>query len=761
MEDQGRADEAMARYDAAVLADPRCARAHLNRGNILLAGGRIGEARKAYQLAITCDQTYAAAHFNLGNLNARAGEYEPALQNYQAAIGIKPDFAHAFVAMGNALDALGRTAEAIASYEQALAINPGDGGVHFNLGLLAMAAGDNERAADSLRQAIAIRADYAAAHHALGRVLTRLSDFDAAEASLRRAASMAPESEEILDQLTTFLLMRGKAPEAVQLILHRLERPPTRTIKAAFANCVARTAFVTNDPRIRVALTAAITEPWADPNELCRPALSLVMLEPAIARCIRLVQEQWPAPISKRVLYGTDGLAALAADRLLHAVLETAPVSTLDFERFLTAARQALLETATSEQVPDSAEIAALQFYAALTRQCFINEYIFACSEAELAAAAACRTRLIGLLDSNAAVPPILLLAVGAYFPLCTLPEPTRLLAANQQAPVAEVLRQQVREPLDEQMLRTAIKCFTSITDPVSQKVREQYEQNPYPRWVKLPLADSPRYFDEELRRTLPFARFSPLRAIDRPEMLIAGCGTGSQAIFTARRYHGVRVLAIDLSLNSICYALRKTQELRITNIEYAQADVLRLAEVGRNFDIIASVGVLHHLPDPFAGWRILLSLLRPGGFMQLGLYSQLARRQVVKVRELIATRGYSSTAEDIRRFRRELTGGDTVVGLQWLTTIPDFYSTSECRDLVFHEQEHRLTLDQIECFISECGLNFLGFELPVNVLHEYRTRFPADPAGTNLRNWASFETDNPDTFIGMYQFWIQRPLDH
>ena len=86
LEEQGRIAEAMARYDAAVHADPQCARAHLNRGNILLAGAKVDEARSAYELAIACDPHYAAAHFNLGNLNYRAGEFERALRNYQAAI---------------------------------------------------------------------------------------------------------------------------------------------------------------------------------------------------------------------------------------------------------------------------------------------------------------------------------------------------------------------------------------------------------------------------------------------------------------------------------------------------------------------------------------------------------------------------------------------------------------------------------------------------------------------------------------------------
>ena len=152
------------------------------------------------------------------------------------------------------------------------------------------------------------------------------------------------------------------------------------------------------------------------------------------------------------------------------------------------------------------------------------------------------------------------------------------------------------------------------------------------------------------------------------PEVLIAGCGTGSHSILAAQRFRGARVLAIDLSLSSISYAKRKTQELGITNIEYAQADILKLGDIARTFDIIESGGVLHHLADPFLGWRILLSRLRPGGFMRLGFYSELARRHVVKAREFIAARGYASTPDDIRRFRQDLTVKDMGVELQWLS---------------------------------------------------------------------------------------------
>src|SRR5258708_25956756 len=123
-----------------------------------------------------------------------------------------------------------------------------------------------------------------------------------------------------------------------------------------------------------------------------------------------------------------------------------------------------------------------------------------------------------------------------------------------------------------------------------------------------------------------------------------------------AQKFGDRHMLAVDLSLASLGYARRKSEELGLT-IAYAQADILELErdlkKGGRQFDLIESLGVLHHLADPWAGWRALLSLLRPGGFMLLGLYSEMARRPVLAARARIAERG--GGAEDIRGFRQEL----------------------------------------------------------------------------------------------------------
>ena len=102
-------------------------------------------------------------------------------------------------------------------------------------------------------------------------------------------------------------------------------------------------------------------------------------------------------------------------------------------------------------------------------------------------------------------------------------------------------------------------------------------------------------------------------------------------------------VLAVDLSLASLAYARRKAMEFGLANITFAQADILTLGKAARSFDAIESSGVLHHMADPFAAWRALLGLLKPGGFMLVGLYSRLARRNVERTRRFIAERGYGA----------------------------------------------------------------------------------------------------------------------
>src|SRR5262249_24985080 len=169
------------------------------------------------------------------------------------------------------------------------------------------------------------------------------------------------------------------------------------------------------------------------------------------------------------------------------------------------------------------------------------------------------------------------------------------------------------------------------------------------------------------MRARFPRAPFRPLTVPDGPDVLIAGCGSGSHPLEAARRYAGARILAVDLSRATLAYAIRKTRELGVA-IDYAQADILELGGMTRRFHVIEASGSLQCLKEPATGWRVLLSLLRPGGVMLLGLYSKIARADINAARAYIARQGYGGSVNEIRTCRQELaafpdgTAGKSVV---------------------------------------------------------------------------------------------------
>jgi 2-polyprenyl-3-methyl-5-hydroxy-6-metoxy-1,4-benzoquinol methylase len=313
-----------------------------------------------------------------------------------------------------------------------------------------------------------------------------------------------------------------------------------------------------------------------------------------------------------------------------------------------------------------------------------------------------------------------------------------------------------VVEPRLEQQIRSCIPALTVIEDRVSRAVQEQYEQNPYPRWVKAAPIGRAMTVDEYLGSKFAPAGFRPLGK-QEIDVLIAGCGSGQHSTLLAQQFSGAQILAIDLSRASLAYAVRKTQALGLNNLSYAQADILKLGSLGRTFDVIDSSGVLHHLADPLAGWRVLLSLLRPNGVMRLGLYSALGRQDIEAVRQYVRGQGFGSTPADIRSARRHLATFPEGTPQKTISEASDFFSLSECRDLLFHVQERSFTLPEIKEFLSCEGLTFLGFETGGAVSRLYAQKFPADAAMADLARWHPVEVENPRAFFNMYQFWVQK----
>ena len=194
-----------------------------------------------------------------------------------------------------------------------------------------------------------------------------------------------------------------------------------------------------------------------------------------------------------------------------------------------------------------------------------------------------------------------------------------------------------------------------------------------------------------------------------------------------------------------------------LQNVEFAQADILQLTTIGRSFDRIEAIGVLHHLAKPEDGWRVLLSLLRQRGEMRIGLYSENVRRGIVEARVHVAERGYCPTVDDIRKCRQEIFRGEDQ--RRWetdSTSTVDFYSVSGCRDLLFNVMEHRFTIPQISAFLISHGLSLISFEAEPQAIELFQRQFP-HAATTDLEQWQAFELANPLALRNMYFFSVRK----
>lgn len=757
----GKLDDAVENQQNALSIDPDCAEAYCNLGLAFHAKDKLDVAIASHQRALSIKSNYVEAHYNLGLAFHAQGKLDAAIESYQRALSIKPDYVEAHYNLGLAFHAQGKLDAAIEGYQQALLCNPGYTEANCNLGHAFRVQGKLDAAIESYKQALLCDPGNAEAHCNLGLLLNTQGRLDAAIECYQKAISINPNYIQALNGLALAYYSDGKIQESFEVSKRSLKIKETNESKALVVQCIQNIRFGhdNSDSDTRPLLIRAISEPWGRPSDLAASGISLIKLNNNIRECVKRATSAWPVMLSGEELFGLSG-PALVVDSLFQCLLENAQICDPELERFLTMVRYTMLNaTNTTEEVAasDAPEEEVLAVYCALARQCFINEYVFFCTDEELEKAELLREQLESAMVSGLQVPVLWPLTVASYFPLFSLSSCQALLAQSWPESVAALLVQQIQEPLEEQSYQADIPSLTPIEDEVSRKVRQQYEENPYPRWVKLPPGGKSMPIDDSLRQQFAYSSFHPIGKNENVDVLVAGCGTGQQSIQTAQRFYRAHVLAVDLSLASLGYAIRKTRELGVKNIEYAQADILELGSIGRMFDFIDSVGVLHHLADPLAGWRALLSLLRPNGFMCLGFYSELARQNVVAARNFIAEQGYDTTPMDIRRCRQDLLSMEENEQFKKLTTLGDFYGASECRDLLFHVQEHRFTLPQLKEVMEEFSLDFIGFFLRPNIIQQYSERFPDDRSKANLDYWYLFEAENPDTFTGMYQFMVQK----
>ena len=685
----------------------------------------------------------SAVLYNIAGIsNASLLHFDAAINNYKHALNINPSFAEAYTNIGNALKNKGDPKAAIDNYKQALKINPELAIAHYNIGITLYDNGDLKAAIGSYKQALKINPDLAVAHFELGNCLNNKRDIEAAIESYKRAIKIKPDYAQAHNNMGILLKNKGDFEAALDNYKQALKfNPDYRDAYINIGNILKQVVFTKPDSNMCEFIISILNNFYARPSDISHAAISLLKLEPGYV-------------VSKELSLGRvkQSLEALvfnlSATPLLLKLMCTCPLADLELEATLVDVRAAMLLSIF--EVSNSSEV--LHFQSALALQCFTNEYVYSQSDNETRAIGSLEISIEQVLLEGEQPPSHLILCLAAYKALSDY-KWCDLLTVNTD--IEQVFIRQVVEPKQEAHLKFDLPVLQEITNNVSIKVRGQYEASPYPRWVNI----------QSNQESLPISKIvqemklrlfdKTINGVEAPNILIAGCGTGQHSIEAMLRFKNAQVLAVDLSLSSLAYAKRKTEDLGIQNIDYMQADILDLVKLGRKFDIIESVGVLHHMDDPLVAWKVLVDCLKSGGLLKIGLYSELARQQIIGMREEINQSGIGSSNDAIKLFRSDLLKSKKARHKLILSS-SDFYSMSTLRDLLFHVKEHRFTIPQLQNSLEKLGLKLCGFE-GNDLVQKFKLANTKSEAQYDLDKWNTYEKANPDTFEGMYQFWCQK----
>ncbi len=816
---QKKPDAAVNAITKALTLEPKNADFHARAAHIFLRLGKAKEAEKACDKAMTLDSENAEALVIAARLRINAGQSQDALWILHQVTAAKPDVLSAYLARIALYEKHQHLTEAFAETQAALRITPWSAEAAIRQAHLLLVSGQYAQVLAVIEQTLAFAPATASIRTLQAQCWFEMGKPEAGIPILLEALKAYPQELELLPPLACSLVAAGHYAECLKYCEMLLAKNPTHplglvnratayynlhrfadatadcetlmqltpenvqiyqihteacrrlgrgedamrsawiSVRLApnntdcwnnFANAIALSSFSEPDAALEKDLAHCLSLPQVDKTSLWIPSLQYLMLTPGLKRACDLAWADDLAAITAGLRDGS--LFEALAHPIMLPLLEGSNIPAAGIEKLHTIARRGLLHLWLEKKWPTDARLQP--YLQALAQQCFRNEYVYYVGEDEKPLLEALKTSLQQtqtLSDAH--------LLLACYEPLSAMHWLDTTLQSPTPAAYATLVRQQWTEPMQERALRSTIQALTPVEDWVSKAVQGQYEVNPYPRWVHLPILASGTY-KSTLKSEIPMLQRDPDWSIPADaEVLIAGCGTGQHPLHIAQMHPNIRLLAVDLSLSSLSYAKRKGQEYGITNVAFGQADILHLPSLGRQFDVIESVGVIHHMHDPMAGWEALYACLKPGGLLRLGLYSELARKSVVACRTHIAEQGYSSSVEDIRRFRHMVFAEPEDSAIAPIISSPDFYALSNCRDLLFHVQEHRFTIPMLKEALARFHMEFMGFSFRDRdfIAKNYTPHFPDDPFGRNLDNWQVLETGNPRLFGSMYNFYARK----
>ncbi|MDB4616498.1 tetratricopeptide repeat protein [Synechococcus sp. AH-551-E11] len=716
-ENHKKSDESIRLYKKAIKLNPNNSIAHTNLGRVYKDLGLFDQAIALTLKSIELNPSCSIAHMNLGGIYRDKNELNLAITSTLNALKIDPNNPIYHMNLGGLYKEAENFNQALASTLNSLRLKPNNSTALMNLGAIYKDLEQFDKALDSTIKSLKLNPDNPIAYKNLGAIYKDLNELDLT-----------------IDSTLKYLKLRPGDPSALSLLKEALEQ----------INLNSKNADnVTKAYELIINL-----------NNVSQSKLTRIFIQSYLP----IIQEaSKTVPI---ISEDNNSLKKLAGDWRLRKTLTLIIPTHKDIENLFAGLRKELLTLAANKkEIP----VHLKSLTEALAIQCYLNEYVYTISKGE----EIMLDKLIIDSKENQDLFNQYLAIIACYIPIHKLKiNKDWLIRYPKHSEESKILMTtQLKEPEAEKNIKDSVHSEFELIDLISRKVEEMYEENPYPRYrnaeyTEISLKKKASHYIklESTRKNIKFPEILDNNHTG-PRILIAGCGTGNQVI-NASRYKNAHITAIDLSSNSLAYAIRKTKEYGMDNVTFKKMDILQ-ADVGLKdrFDIIECSGVLHHMEEPTKGLAILNHKLNPGGYMKIALYSEIARQDIVKARKIIKELGLKSTPDGIRKFRELLLKGEFKEISNLYRLRRDFYSLSECRDLCFHIKEHRYTTELIEQYLATEGLIFCGFILQNKVKIEYRKQFATDKNMTSLQNWHVFEKNNPLTFISMYQFWVYKNL--
>ncbi|PCJ98110.1 MAG: hypothetical protein COA45_08125 [Zetaproteobacteria bacterium] len=558
--------------------------------------------------------------------------------------------------------------------------------------------------------------------------------------NLTKALELDPAAHDVLCFMGDIYCALSQGTPAIESYAQAVAYDPSvETYKQRLVNVVGTLKFKKMSPNLRGVLLECLESDGVDFPHFGLAWLSIFSSNASLSPLYKL---------SKHSNYGSfkKGMDAFANyDALIEPFFLTGLgkfiVPDVGFERWVMHLRRYFLEAVSAGRTvfsdPEDIELmtCALSKYHSLTR------YISSISEDELSLVEALKQKVVA--TDTPALSDLALL--GCYEEIYLLSNAAAIATKLQGGDhVSQIPKSQIEDYFARVEIKKNVPVLTTVQDTMSLAVQAQYEEFPYSYW-DMPSKDT---FNENIEGHLKG---------QEADILIAGCGTGKEAVQLAYIFPDAHIVAIDLSLDSLAYAIHKARQFGIENIKFKQADIMELGTIEERFDYIVSPGALHHLSDPKSGWAILSGLLKPNGLMRVSLYSQISRWAVNEARSSIRDKNIGSDVQSVQNFRADITDHMKYKSIKELEDFIDFYALAECNDLLFHVHEHQFDLSEIKNILNDIELEFVQFHLSPKVLGKYKRRHSDDPNATDLDTWARWEMKNKDVFIPMYNFWCKK----